>query len=191
MTARHCSRCGTRLIVTAPAGRQHQQCPACGFVAWRNPVPVGMAVIDHAGQLVLIRRSTVPLANYWAPPAGYVESGESVTDAVRREAREECGLDIALDGLIGVYSESDVDVLIIAYRARSTGGRLQAGDDASEVGLFAPGQLPVQTPPVDGTPTDRWFYGVIQDATTQWCQTRHSLPHQGETNDRQHHPDAP
>lgn len=156
------------MAATVLGGRQREQCPACGFIAWRNPAPVGLAVIEHEGQLVMIRRSEAPLADYWAPPAGYVECGESVPDAVRREAREECGLDIALDGLIGVYSQADVDVLIVAYRAHSTGGQLRAGDDASDVRLFAAEQLPVQTSPLGGTPTELWFFGVIEDTTTRW-----------------------
>jgi 8-oxo-dGTP diphosphatase len=151
-------------------GRDREHCPACGFVAYRNPAPVGLAVIEHEGQLVLIRRSAAPLADYWAPPAGYVECGESVPDAVIREAREECGLDIALDGLAGVYSQADVDVLIIAYRAHSTGGLLIAGDDASDARLFAAGRLPVQTSPPEGTATDRWFFSVVEHTTARWRQ---------------------
>lgn len=168
MTAAFCSRCATPMAAATLGGKQRPQCPACGFVAWRNPAPVGMAVIEHEGQLVMIRRSAAPLADYWAPPAGYVECGESVPAAVRREAREECGLDIELDGLIGVYSQADVDVLIVAYRARSIGGSLRAGDDASDVRLFAAQQLPPQASPVDGSATDRWLYGVIQEATAGW-----------------------
>jgi ADP-ribose pyrophosphatase YjhB (NUDIX family) len=155
----------------APAmlgGKERSRCPACGFVIWRNPAPVGMAVIDHHGRLVLIRRAEAPLAGHWAPPAGYVECGESVPDAVRREALEECGLEIALDGLLGVYSGADVEVLIIAYRARSIGGALRAGDDATEAQLFARDSLPLRHYPTDGTATDRWFFGVIGDTITQW-----------------------
>lgn len=171
MTARHCSGCGMRMALVALDGRQREQCPACGMIAYRNPAPVGMAVIQHDNQLVLIRRSAAPLADYWAPPAGYVECGESVTEAVMREAREECGLQIELEQLIGVYSQADVDVLIIAYRAHSTGGQLRAGDDASEVGLYVSGKLPGQEFPVAGTATDRWLYAVIQDVTTGWRAT--------------------
>lgn len=153
--------------------RQREQCPACGFIAWRNPAPVGMAVIEHEQQLVLIRRRDAPLANYWAPPAGYVETGESVPEAVIREAREECGLEIVLDELAGVYSQADVDVLIVAYRAHSNGGRLVAGDDASAVGLFAPGRLPAQPVPAQpvpaaGSATDRWLHAVILAVTAPW-----------------------
>jgi ADP-ribose pyrophosphatase YjhB (NUDIX family) len=168
MSTAFCSRCATPMAATLLGGREREQCPACGFVAWRNPAPVGLAVIEHAGQLVLIRRREPPLAGYWAPPAGYVECGESVPEAVLREAREECGLDIALDGLIGVYSQADVEVLILAYRAHSIGGRLCAGDDASEVQLFAPGRAPKQAAPVGGTVTDQWFFGVIEDTIAHW-----------------------
>lgn len=149
-------------------GRPREQCPACDLIAYHNPKPIGLAVIQHQEKLVLIRRSAAPLANYWAPPAGYVESGESVPEAVIREAREECGLDIALDDLINVYSQADVDVLIIAYRAHSIGGQLIAGDDASEAELFAADGLPAQAVPVDGTTTDYWFYSVVKDTIDQW-----------------------
>jgi len=148
--------------------RQREQCPACGFIAWRNPAPVAMAVIEHERQLVLIRRRDEPLAGYWAPPAGYVETGESVPEAVVREAREECGLEIELDELAGVYSQADVEVLIVAYRAHSSGGRLVAGDDASEVGLFSRGRLPAQLSPVAGSATDLWLHEVILDLTAPW-----------------------
>lgn len=156
------------MVLAAIGGRQREQCPACGFIAWRNPAPVGMAVIEHAGQLVLILRRDPPLAGYWAPPAGYVECGESVPEAVIREAGEECGLAIALDGLVGVYSQADVDVLIVAYRAHSTGGRLLAGDDAAEVALFDRGRMPLQPSPPAGSAIDRWLHQVVLDVTAAW-----------------------
>ena len=173
MTAQHCSQCGTRMQLASVGERPREKCPACGFIAWRNPAPVAMAVIEHEQQLVLIRRRDAPLASYWAPPAGYVETGESVPEAAIREAREECGLEIVLDELAGVYSQADVDVVIVAYRARSAGGRLVAGDDASDVGLFAAGRMPQQHPPREGTVTDHWLHRVILDLTTSWRQATH------------------
>lgn len=169
-----CGQCATPMAPTLLGGRERAQCPACGFVLWRNPAPVGMALIEHAGQLVLIRRAAAPLADYWAPPAGYVECGESVPEAVVREAEEECGLKIELGELIGVYSQADVDVLIVAYAARSCGGQLRAGDDASDVALFARGSLPRQSPPSEGTATDIWLHAVIEATLNHW---RESAPH--------------
>ena len=168
---RHCQHCGAVLVaLTLEDGRTREQCVRCGAVAWRNPAPVGMALIEHEDRLVMIRRLAEPLAGYWAPPAGYVESGESVPEAVIREAREETGLDIALDGLHNVYSRADVNVLIVAYRARVVGGAPVAGDDAIEIGLFKPGELPQEPPPSSGLAIDEWLYGVILDATAPWCR---------------------
>lgn len=163
-----CPQCGTRLTTGPLHGRDREHCPACGFVVYNNPAPVGLAVVERDGQLVLIRRTIPPLQGYWAPPAGHVELGESVPEATIREVREETGLDIALEGLVGVYSQADVRVVIVAYRGRAVGGEPVAGEDAGEIALFKPGELPAQPFPADGTPTDRWFYGVIESVTAPW-----------------------
>jgi 8-oxo-dGTP diphosphatase len=94
--------------------------------------------------------------------------GESVPEAVRREAKEETGLEIALDGLVDVYSRADVNVLIVVYRAHVIGGALRAGDDAIEAGLYAPGEWPQEPPPESGVAIDEWLYDVIRDATARW-----------------------
>ena len=166
-----CGQCATPMSPAMINGKERPRCPACGFVLWRNPAPVGMALIEHDGELVLIRRREAPLAGFWAPPAGYVECGESVPDAVVREAEEECGLRIELQGLLGVHSRADVDVLIIAYAAHSVGGALCAGADASDARLFAPDMLPRQPPPHDGTVTDLWFHGVVSTTLRDWRPT--------------------
>lgn len=163
-----CPQCGTRLIVGPVDGRERQHCPACGFIVYHNPAPVGLAVVEDQGRLVLIRRTIPPLKGYWAPPAGYVEIGESVPEAAIREAREETGLEITLDGLIGVYSQADVKVVIVAYRGRARGGQAKAGDDAGDIASFAPGELPLQPFPEEGTAFDRWFYGVLESLTAPW-----------------------
>lgn len=168
MSQRYCSHCATALARSPIDGREREHCPACGFVVYRNPAPVGLAVIEQAGELVLICRRAAPLAGHWAPPAGYVECGESVPQAVVREAREECGLDIALNGLIGVYSQADVNVLIVAYHAHPIGGTLCAGDDASEAAWFTRANLPRAQVPADASATDRWFAQVIHDLTRPW-----------------------
>ena len=163
-----CPMCAARLAVGPVAGKARAHCVACGFVAFHNPAPVGLAVVSHEGKLVLVRRREAPLAGYWAPPGGYVELGESVPDAVVREVREECGLDVALEGLAGVFSHPEVSVVLVAYRARSTGGAPVAGDDASAVGVFAPAEVPSEPPPAGGTVTDHWLHGVIRELLAPW-----------------------
>jgi len=166
MRFRFCPQCAAPLARGPVAGREREHCPGCGYVAFHNPAPVGLAVIEHQEKLVLIRRTVAPLAGYWAPPSGYVELGESVPEAVVREAREECGLVIAIGRLLGVYSHPEVNAVLVAYRARSVGGLLRAGDDASQVALFSPGELPRQTLPQGASPTERWFLPLIEAVLT-------------------------
>ena len=142
-----CQRCGTELRETELDSRPRLKCPACGYVQYQNPVPGVGVLIEHAGRLVLIRRGHPPHQGQWTLPSGFIEADESVEHAAVREAREETGLNIALDELFGVYSFPEGPPrsgLIIFYRAHPTNpADLQAGDDASEAAFFAATELPV------------------------------------------------
>lgn len=95
--------------------------------------------------IVLIRRENPPYQGYYALPGGFVEVGETVEEAARREAKEETGLDIILLKLVGVYSKPDRDprghVVSICYLAQG-GGDLLAGSDARSAEVFDPEDLP-------------------------------------------------
>lgn len=164
----YCRMCGWRLEWANVDGRRREQCSCCGAIVYRNPAPVCLAVVEHRNKVVLVRRRVDPLSGYWAPPGGYVECGESLPEAVVREVGEECGLEVAVDRVLGVYSRADVNVIIVAYGARSVGGEPRAGDDALEVALFPPGGLPSQSPPASGKALDQWFFSVIDDVTAAW-----------------------
>lgn len=166
-----CAQC-MRYRSAALLGRQPPgRCSDCGCSLTRESV--ALALIEHRKRLVLIKRTKAPLAGYWAPPAGHVEMGETVPQAVIREAREESGLEITLDGMVGIYTEqrllgADSHMVITAFNSHSVNGDPVAGDDAGDIALFARGKLPQQPPPRQGTATDYWVYGVIQRLTANW-----------------------
>jgi len=142
--ARYCPRCGTALVLRWSGERERPTCPACGFIFYFNPVVGAGVLIETDGQVVLVRRGVEPKAGYWSLPSGYVEADELAEAAAVREAEEETGLQIEVDDLLGVYSfgrEPQTGVLIL-YSGHTVGGRLQAGDDAQEVGTFAPAEVP-------------------------------------------------
>jgi 8-oxo-dGTP diphosphatase len=87
--------------------------------------------------IVLIKRKKDPYEGSWALPGGFVEYGETVESAVLREVKEETGLEIDLQGLVGVYSDPERDprghTVTICYLARKSGGELKADTDAADV----------------------------------------------------------
>jgi 8-oxo-dGTP diphosphatase len=143
--ATFCPRCGTAMEKTEIGGRSREVCPACDFVLFRNPVPGVGVLVEMDDGIVLIQRGQPPFVGRWALPAGFIEEDESVEQAAVRECQEETGLDIKLEELFGVYSFPEGPVqsgIIIFYRARSMGGYLRAGDDAQDVAIFPPDDLP-------------------------------------------------
>ena len=104
-------------------------------------VPGGSAVvIDEVGRVLLHRRRD---SGMWALPGGVMDAGETITDAVVREVREETGVSVEITRLVGIYSDprhvivySDGEVrqqFNICFRARPIAGTAHRTDEASEV----------------------------------------------------------
>ncbi|MGE5174838.1 MAG: NUDIX hydrolase [Hyphomicrobiales bacterium] len=143
--ATFCMVCGGRLRPIREHGVARRACPRCGFIAYRNPVPACGVVIHRNGSVLLARRAHEPRVGAWGIPAGFMEYGEHPETTAVREALEETGLRVKLTGLFGVYAGRDdprTRAVLILYHARPTGGRLTAGDDASEVAYFPLDRLP-------------------------------------------------
>jgi len=92
-------------------------------------------VFDDSGAVLLVRRKFPPFQGGYALPGGFVEVGERVEDACRRELREETGLEAGSLRLIGVYSDPGRDprghTCSVAYLARLARAAPTAGDDAA------------------------------------------------------------
>lgn len=125
-------------------GRVRDVCAPCNYIHYRNPVPAVGVVVHINGDIVLVRRKFAPCVGHWSLPAGYMELDETTEAAAVRECAEETGLDIRIERLLGVYSfgRGADSGLVIMYAGTPIGGHLQAGDDAAEVGIFAPDVLP-------------------------------------------------
>jgi ADP-ribose pyrophosphatase YjhB (NUDIX family) len=137
--ARFCPRCGQPAEVEFP---YRIACSHCGYTAYYNPKPVASVVpIDGQGRVILLRRGFEPGRGLWTFPGGFVELGESVEEAARREADEELGLTVELGALVGVYSRDDDRVVLIVYRALAI-GEPRTTPEAVEVRRFAPAEIP-------------------------------------------------
>jgi ADP-ribose pyrophosphatase YjhB (NUDIX family) len=124
---RFCPGCGgpvdARIL---KSGEPHRYvCGACGRVHYLDPkVAVGTIIRSTDGSVVLVRRAIEPGYGRWVFPGGYVDRGEPVTTAAVREAREESGLDIRIDGLVNIYSYAGRAPIVIVYAATIIGGEL-------------------------------------------------------------------
>jgi ADP-ribose pyrophosphatase YjhB (NUDIX family) len=117
--------------------------PTCGFVFYLDPkVAVGTVIARPDGHIVLVKRAIDPGYGKWVFPGGYVDRGEEVTLAAVREAREEAGLDVRIDRLIGIYSYAGRTPIIIVYAATVTGGELAVDEEGLEARWFEPQAIP-------------------------------------------------
>jgi 8-oxo-dGTP diphosphatase len=114
----------------------------------RPLVGVG-ALIFEGGRILMAQRGKEPLKGWWSLPGGALELGETLDFAVRREVREETGLEIEPLRVFEIFERimhdesgaTEYHYVLIDYVCRVTGGTLCAGDDVSHVEWVAPGAL--------------------------------------------------
>src|SRR5437773_5789576 len=142
---RYCPRCGgaleRRLLKSTEPARL--VCAGCGFIFYLDPKSaVGTIIRTDHDRLVLVRRAIEPGYGKWVFPGGYVDRGEPLTRAAVREAREECGLDIQLDGLVNICSYAGRAPVIVVYAATAIGGSLCIDEECIETAEFEPVAIP-------------------------------------------------
>lgn len=124
-------------------------CPHCQtpLDAWKQPhLAADVVIEDAAGSVLLIRRRNPP--HGWAIPGGFVDYGETLEEAARREMQEETGLDVVLIGQFHTYSDPARDprhhtvTIVFHGRRRDEGQEPCAGDDALEARFFRLDALP-------------------------------------------------
>lgn len=158
---KHCPVCATEVTPT----NGQVECPICGFVTYAHSMPTASAVVDDCeGRVLLSRRAVDPFAGMWDLPGGFLEEGEPPLECVRRELREEAGIGLADERLLGIwmdqyeYKQRLVATLNIFYAARVGDGTLEPADDVAELRWFAD----------DEVPTNELAFGHIPAVLSAW-----------------------
>ena len=104
-----------------------------------HSVSVAGIVVDDYGRALLIRRLDNRL---WEPPGGVLELGEVIHDGLRREVREETGLDVEPIALSGVYQNMPRGIIALVFRCKITGGALATNEEVSDFRWVTETQAP-------------------------------------------------
>lgn len=144
---------------------------AIGWTKLITPhVGANIAIFNDAGQVLLTRRQDNGL---WCLPGGHMDLGETLDQTAAREAKEETGLTIQLERLVGLYSSSFPpgtfgdnspahNIMVALFRAHPTGGNLKLNAEVTEFGWFDPDHLPEDLIPQHV----RRIYDAAQDTPT-------------------------
>jgi ADP-ribose pyrophosphatase YjhB (NUDIX family) len=134
---------------------------------------VAGSIIREEGKYLMVQEAQPKVKGLWNVPAGYVDKDEDVKVAAIREAKEESGYDIELDGLIGLYHDSTNEPLKHVYRARIVGGELKAQEDEIMDAKWL-GYDEIKILNENGEIRARWIYDAITKVEEEIIQKLHS-----------------
>jgi len=130
---RLCPRCGAELGGDAA----RLACDACGFIVYASSKPTAGALCVDNGRVLLARRAHPPFQGFWDIPGGFLDEGEDPLDGLRRELREETGLEVEPQRFLGIWmdrygGDSTAEATLNLYWAvRVVGGEAAPADDGS------------------------------------------------------------
>jgi len=166
-TIKFCPLCASALRVepVPPDQREQSVCTRCGFVFYLNPKLVAGTIPEQDGRILLTRRSINPGRGLWTFPGGFVDFGETATDAAVRETFEETGLRVALTGLHNVYTYPGAPVIIV-YTAKVLGGAITTCAENDCVEWRPPSEIP----------WDALAFPSTREALREWVGARDLVP---------------
>jgi len=141
---KYCPVCGGGLNSSVLKDKEPARliCTACGFIFYQDPKLVACAIVEIENKIVLLKRDVEPEKGKWVMPGGYVDRGEEVEAAAVRETSEECGIQIRIKILLGIYSYPGQIEAVAVYISEHLSGELIAGDETQEVRLLSPQDIP-------------------------------------------------
>jgi len=139
-----CPDCSEPVRFEIPSGddRHRHVCIGCGTVHYQNPKVIAGCLPVFQDQVLLCRRAIEPRLGYWTLPAGFMELGESVSEAARREAWEEALVEVELDEAYTLLSLPGLSQVYVFYRASMASPTFGAGTESLEVRLFSEEEIP-------------------------------------------------
>ena len=140
----YCTQCGAAIELRIPPGDSHTRhvCTGCGEIHYQNPKLIVGCVAEWQGEILLCRRAIEPRFGFWTLPAGFMENGESTTQAALRETLEEACAHIAIDELFSLVNVPNINQVHLFYRGRLLDTNFAPGVESLETALFSEADIP-------------------------------------------------
>ncbi|MBN2063014.1 MAG: NUDIX hydrolase [Deltaproteobacteria bacterium] len=139
-----CPFCGRELKISVNDKNSPSRlvCIACGFIDYQDPKLVVNTIIEFDGKIIMLKRDRKFGSGKWSFPGGYMDRGETLEGAAKREAKEECGVDIDIKYLLGLYSYYGKCEIVAIFVAKYLSGNMIAGDETSDIKLMGLQEIP-------------------------------------------------
>ncbi|QHF02162.1 NUDIX domain-containing protein [Pseudomonas asturiensis] len=141
-----CSQCGKPVIQRIPEGdsRLRYVCEYCQTIHYQNPNIVAGCLATLGDKVLLCRRAIEPRLGFWTLPAGFMENGETIEQAARRETVEEACATLSELALYAIIDVPHINQVHVFYRGEMATEDFAAGVESLEVQLFEEADIPWQ-----------------------------------------------
>ena len=140
-----CSTCGApvELLIPPDDNRLRHVCTACTTIHYQNPnLVIGTIPEWEDGRILMCRRAIEPRHGLWTLPAGFMENGETTTEAAIRETVEEANANILLGELYSMYNLPYINQVHLLFRAQLLDLDFSPGAESLQVELFEEQDVP-------------------------------------------------
>lgn len=139
-----CSHCGQSVSQVIPPGdnRLRDVCNGCGTIHYSNPNNVCGAILTFEDKVLLCKRAINPRRGLWTLPAGFMENGETVTEAAARESMEEANAVASKLDLFGIFSLPHISQVYIMFKGEMLNNEFYPGEESLQTELFAIQDIP-------------------------------------------------
>lgn len=150
MIFKFCPVCGAEMESFEEDGFEREKCVGCGWLNYHNPRPTVSAIIYRNGKILLCHRAASPFKGKWDLPGGFLEEGESAMEGMRREMKEELGIELKDIRLLTVegpayypFGGQDNYNIDVYYEVTTRDEpRVASNNEMTEIGWFDPNNLP-------------------------------------------------
>jgi len=140
----YCSNCGQPVVVRVPEGDTLPRyvCAHCDAIHYQNPKIVAGCIPVWQDRILLCKRAIEPRYGKWTLPAGFMENGETVQEAARRETMEEATARLDKLALFGMFNIVHVNQVYIIFRAEMPACEFAPGTESLCCELVTEDEVP-------------------------------------------------